>query len=170
MKQLSAFFIIGLLLATACSKQASNNTQQDACTILPKSVAEEVLGVVLQEPKAQSFGQNPRQTVISNCLFVSPNNDAAIKSLTFMVRIGGVSSSAVNPADGLITTMRQQFGASYNLKKLTDLGDGAVWDDSLKQLTVFKGTSTYVWTSPGATVPDLETKLVTLARKTVTDA
>ena len=155
-----------LLVVSGCSPQAPANKPTDACALMPKEVAEDVLGVKLTQPNSQSFGENPRQTVISNCQYVSTTSKP-VGSLTFTIRIGSVSDSALSPAETLIATMKQEFGQRYDLKKVTGLADGAVWDSSLKQLTVFQGTSTYVWAAPGATSGDLEDKLVTLARKTI---
>ena len=149
-----------------CSPHPSTGQPADACTLLPKRVAESALDVKLGDPKSQAFGENPRQAVISNCQYVAAAAQP-VSQLTFTIRVGSVPESSINPAETFISTMKQTFGQRYDLKKLTGLGDGAVWDGSLKQLTVFKGTSTYVWTSPGATKPDLEDKLVSLAKQTM---
>jgi hypothetical protein len=149
-----------------CSPRASTGRPADACTLLPRELAESVLDVKLGDPKSQAFGENPRQTVISNCQYVAAAAQP-VGLLSFTIRVGSVPESSINPAEVFISTMKQTFGQRYDLKKLTGLGDGAVWDGSLKQLTVFKGTSTYVWTSPGATKPDLEDKLVSLAKQTM---
>ncbi len=166
MRFLAAILSLAFLAVGGCSPQASVNKPADACTLMPKGIAEDVLGVKLTEPNSQSFGENPRQTVISNCQYVSTTTQP-IGSLTFTIRLGSVPDSAISPAETLIATMKQEFGERYELKKLTGLADGAVWDSSLKQLTVFQGTSTYVWAAPGATSADLEDKLVTLAKKTI---
>jgi hypothetical protein len=158
-----AFALAALCAAGGCARHTG---PQDACTLLPKGVAESVLDVELTQARSQRFGENPRQAVISNCQYVATTPEP-IRSLTFTIRAGGVSDASVGPAEGLISTMKQTFGQRYELKKLSGLGDGAVWDPSLHQLTVFAGTSTYVWAAPGATSPDLETKLVTLAKRTV---
>lgn len=155
-----------VLVMSGCSRRGSAGGQADACTLLPKHVAEDVLDVKLEEPKSQRFGDNPRQTVISNCQYVATSPRPG-GSLTFTIRRGGVSESSVNPAETFIATMKQNFGQRYELEKLSGLGDGAVWDASLKQLTVFKGTSTYVWAFAGATAMDLENKLVSLAAQTL---
>jgi len=149
----------------SCTNASKTSGIPDACALLPESAAESILGVQLTQAKSQRFGENPRQTVISNCLLTSKTDE--LKTLTFTIRVGGAPESSVNPAETQISTMKQEFGQRYDLKKITGLGDGAVWDDSMKQLTVFRGTNTYVWNSPGATAPALEEKFVALAKKTI---
>jgi hypothetical protein len=162
-KTLLGLAVVALSTASACTRHAG---PQEACALLPKSVAESVLQVELGAARSQRFGENPRQVVISNCQYVATKPEP-LRSLTFTIRAGGVPDSSVGPAEGLISTMKQTFGQRYDLKKLSGLGNGAVWDPSLHQLTVFAGTSTYVWAAPGATVPNLEDKLVTLAKRTI---
>jgi len=163
MKAKIIFFGFALLLAS-CSRPTSG-APKDACKMMSKQTAESTLDVELSEPKFQNFGENPRQPVISYCQYESHTD--GLKSVVFTIRSGGLPAAATNPAVNFISTMKQTFGERYDLKKLSNLGDGAVWDDSLHQLTVFQGTNTYVWTSPGASSADLEQKFVALAKKTV---
>lgn len=160
---------IAIALASSlcgCASHPSKMGPPDACALLPKKVAEEVLDVKLSEPKSQPFGANPWQTVISNCRFLA-QSPQPVGSLNLTIRLGSVTQSLPGPAETFVATMKQDFGQRYQLQKIKGVGDGAVWDSSLRQLTVFSGTTTYVLTSPGATLPDLEDRLVTLAKKTI---
>ncbi len=161
--------LAALLIFSACTRGGTAAKEpESACSLVPQSTAENVLGVKLKPGAAQAFGENPRQMVISNCLYVGVDTDA-IKTLSVTIRAGSVADGALNPAESHIITMKQEFGERYELKKLDGLGQGAVWDPSLKQLSVFKGTSTYVWAVAGAEAENLEEKMVALARQTLPD-
>ena len=166
MKILKTFALAALAIGSlSCTHSSKPAGMPDACALLPESAAESILGVKLTQAKSQRFGENPRQTVISHCLLTTETND--LKTLTFTIRLGGAPEASVNPAEAQISTMKQEFGQRYDLKKVAGLGEGAVWDDSSKQLTVYRGTNTYVWNSPGATTPDLENKFIAIAKKTI---
>ncbi len=162
-RSLLGVFGISALLLMSCTKSPQQHGAPNACALLTESAAEEALGVDLQQAQSQEFGENPRQTVVSNCLFVTKDIES-VKTLSLTIRIGGTTDSAVNPATTLISTMKQDFGQRYEPRKVEGLGDGAVWDDSLKQLTVFKGSSTFALAAPGASLPDIENKLTQLAK------
>lgn len=154
------------LLASACSRNRPAGTPQDACTLVPKEIVESTLDVKLLDPKLQDFGQNPRQQEFSYCQYVAKAQQP-VYTLNITVKTGGVPSTPMSPAENFIVTMKQSFGQRYELKKLPTMGDGGVWDGSLKQLTIFKGSTTYALTAPGATIPDLEQRMIALAEKTV---
>lgn len=164
--KVAATIALGALMLGGCSSPRSKTEPPDACTLLPKKVAEEVLDVKLGEPKSQPFGKNPWQTVISNCQYVA-QSPQPIGTLNFTIRLGSVTQSLPGPAETFVATMKQDFGQRYQLEKIKGLADGAVWDPSSRQLTVFLGTTTYVLTSPGATLPDLRSKLVALAKRAI---
>ena len=166
MKYIFIFVGVFILAGVAFLVMQESRSEDSACSRLPKSLAESILDVELKDPKSQKFGGNPRQTVISNCQFVAENNQT-LNTLTFTIRIGGIPYSSVAADEDFIMTMKQQFGQRYELKKLKNLGDAAVWDASLQQLTVFKGQATYVLSSHGSTIENIEDKLITLARKTI---
>lgn len=155
----------GILLLGGCLKSQTMETP-NACALFSKKKAETILGVTLETARSQEFGENPRQAVISNCLYVAPNADS-YKSLSVTVRKGTIVTTSLKPAEKHIMTMKQQFGQRYDLKEINGLADGAVWDSSLRQLTVFKGSDTYALVSPDSTAPDLEDKLVKLAEESL---
>ncbi len=161
--------ICTVALAASCSPSSKPPAQRNACDLLPKQLAEQVLSVKVSETISQHFGQNPRQAVISNCQYVA-ELAAPIGSVTFTIREGGQPEEWSAPMDDFVRTMKRTFGERYELKKLNGLGDGAVWDSSLKQLTVFAHSNIYAWTAPGSTDPNIEIALTTLAHKTLENA
>ena len=166
MKAKTLLLASALILLAGCSHNVTSKTEPTACSIMPKELAESVLGVKLEDPESMAFGEIPRLESISNCLYRAEKNDQ-LKSLTFTIRKNTIVANASTPADAYIVTKKHQFGSNYNIQKLDGVGDGAVWDPALKQLTVFKNSNTYVWVSPGSKVGDLQSKFVDLAKRTV---
>lgn len=162
MKYKSNLIILVVLLTAGCSQKNSSAVPEDACKVITKTVAESAMQVTLADPRSQSFGENPRQRGISNCQYTG-NPEQSVPMLNIAIRVDEVPNQPEKRADNFIASMKQTFGARYDLKKLDGLGDGAVWDESLKQLTVFRGAHTYAFTAPGATAPDLEQRMVALA-------
>ena len=153
---------------TSCARTQAPSGPVDACVLLPKNAAEASLGIPLRVGQSQGFGENARQAVVSNCLFVSETPEK-LNTLTFTIRTGTVVATDINPAARHIATLKQEFGERYgvNLKKVDGVGRGAVWDDSAKQLTVFFGQDTYAFNTTGSQIPDVENRLIELAKKTI---
>jgi hypothetical protein len=137
---------------------------------MSKYLAESVLGANVTIQQSQAFGANPRQKEISNCLYNALTNGVS-SSITFTIRSDASANTSAdaskNTSDRFIATMKQEFGERYEIKKIANLGDSAIWDSSLKQLSVFQGNNTFVWVSTGATSSDIESKLISLAQKTL---
>ena len=157
--------VLGAAVGLGCGDRARDSVSAsaggDACAVMPLKLAERALGLSLRSGQEQAFGTNPRQREISSCLYLdaSPSGKGMV---TLTIRRDDKPGPA-GAAERLVGTIKQEFGQRYEVQIVPGLFDGAVWDPSLRQLSVVRGRHTYAWLVSGTSPDGLKEKLMRLA-------
>lgn len=130
--------------AQPAAQAATGGQPLQGCTVLTKADAEAVLGGAVDEPKQkEQEGKNGAWT--STCSYYSSGNSrGAGLLLTYTPK-----SDPAKALTAYVDSLKKTLGDAYKPDTVAGAGDGAVWDASMKQLTVFKGAYMLVLTMSG---------------------
>ena len=127
------------LALISCSSQSHDTVKsKDACILLNRADAEAALGDKVKDSSAKNFGGEEGVALVSNCLYATVNTDS-YKTISILIRAGAPSELAEGRIQKHSAELKKQFGADYELEPVARIGDGAIWDPKLLQLTFFKG-------------------------------
>jgi hypothetical protein len=134
--------IVGLLLALVAagcggSKAAPQGAPAlqpvKACEILAKADAEAVLGGTVDTPQEKDHESAKMKAWTSTCTYNSPQ---AGRGATLLIQ-NSLTADPAQALDAQVAALKKSLGDDYNPEKVAGVGDGALWDGSVKQLTVF---------------------------------
>lgn len=131
-----------LNLGTGCTDDfPSKNVAEpmDACTLLTRTDAEDVMEVAFQEPRAKQYGKG--EAWISNCHYDSVFDEKQIRRAGLLF---GPHHAAEGPSGAYAdyeASLRSELGNDFKMETVENIGDKAGWfDDGLGgQLTIFQG-------------------------------
>jgi hypothetical protein len=116
-----------------------------ACDLLAKTDAETILGGAVDEPQQNSQEDKERQSWMSTCNYYSPQ---AERGAGLLVQ----PSANADPAQALdahVASLKKSLGEAYQAETIAGVGGAAIWDGSVKQLTVFDDAHMLIVTVTG---------------------
>lgn len=117
-----------------------------ACDLLTTADVEAVLGGTVDEPRQTARDDEERQFWMSQCDYYSPQQE---RGAGLMVQ----SSADADPVKALeahVTSLKDSLGDAYEVQTIAGVGGAAVWDGSVKQLTIFDGSHMLMVTVTGS--------------------
>ena len=171
--------IIGLLLVAgiscgcgsggeSASKGAGAVQPLKACELLTKADVEAALGVTVDEPLA-SFQENKDiRFWMSQCSYYSKNPESPKKGRGVGLMIqNSRNADPVKALEDYTASLKKALGDAYNAQTIDGVGARAVWNGSVKQLTIFEGSYMLIvsMVSPGQEERVVLETAKTLAKK-----
>lgn len=120
----------------ASTKAARSTDSVQACDLLTSAEVETIIGAPINAPRKTHNEQEGSKPWMSMCHYDSETKQISI-GVTIMPhgrKVTGQEAFALYEAD-----LKAGLGDGYKLDIVKGVGDYAGWDESTKQLTVFKG-------------------------------
>lgn len=120
----------------ANTKAAKSADSVQACDLLTSAEVETIIGAPVNAPRKTHNEQEGSKSWMSMCNYDSETKQIGI-GVTIMPhgrKVTGQEAFALYEAD-----LKKGLGDDYRLEIVNGVGDYAGWDESTKQLTVFKG-------------------------------
>ncbi|MGD9365621.1 MAG: hypothetical protein PVH87_08000 [Desulfobacteraceae bacterium] len=120
----------------ASTKAADSADSVQACDLLTSAEVEAIIGAPIDTPRKTHHEQEGAKPWMSMCNYYSETKQIGL-GVTIMPhgrKVTGQEAFALFEAD-----LKEGLGEGYKLEIVNGVGDYAGWDESTKQLTVFKG-------------------------------
>lgn len=120
----------------ASPKAADSADSVQACDLLTSAEVEAIIGAPIDTPRKTHHEKEGAKPWMSMCNYYSETKQISI-GVTIMPhgrKVNGQEAFALFEAD-----LKEGLGEGYKLEIVNGVGDYAGWDESTKQLTVFKG-------------------------------
>ena len=112
----------------------------DACILLTRTDAEDVMEVAFQEPRATQYGKG--EAWISNCHYDSLPDEKQIRRAGLLFGPHHATEGPSGAYADYEASLRSELGNDFKMETIENIGDKAGWfDDGLGgQLTIFQGS------------------------------
>jgi len=85
---------------------------------------------------------------MSHCIYNTPDDVAPFKSASLLIRLARESESETGALTRHIDSIKRNLeaeGEEFNFLIIEELGNGALWVEDSKQLTVFRGADMFIF-------------------------
>jgi hypothetical protein len=117
-----------------------------ACDLLTTADVEAILGGTVDEPRQTSRDDEERQFWMSQCDYYAPQQE---RGAGLMIQ-SSANADPIKALEAHMANLKNSLGDAYEAQTVDGVGGAAVWDGSVKQLTVFDGAHMLIVTVTGA--------------------